>query len=310
MLDKKKIKLNAFFDPPLLGKLDTESDIKMKYLDFQIQQLSALKSKAKVDERKARLEVLKASSPKTPVASLLAKKFHGLQSPSLEDLRMKKKLPDFTKNFEIFEKQSMKRKIEMAGELLDTCISHSIVSQQDKIRLKKKRPEMSKASGGTHISFRPEFLEKATEDLLSTCKSIKIKDSILEPSRITVTLDEKFNAAFEPSSPKGSSHTKTSSQKKSFLLRGEKSPQKIKKPYKKIHQHHHSELSLANTKDHLTPRKLKEEGSLPLARTVHSIKAGELFPKLKILFKDSKTLLSVRPNLAPLASSFTVASIQ
>ena len=311
ILSKKKIKQNASFDPPLLKTLDRESETKRIQTQIELESSIYKGVKIKAGEKRAQQTLLKTSTPiSQKVASLIAKKMHGLQSPSLEELKHKKVLPPFIKKFEVFEKQPIKRKIEMAGELLDACISHSIVDKVDKVRMRKKRGESSRLGGSSQSFAGPSSLTKAVKGLLISCRKMKAKDSVLEGSEVTLDKDSKATSAPFLKNNNGGRHL--SIKPKSFLLRGVKSPCKAtceNSDFRNSVELSHSRSLLGNSYFKGTSQSAIKKIHYLDKRSVDSIKAGELIPKIKTLFRDSLLLLSPASRKPPITASFSTTSL-
>lgn len=301
IFDKKKIKQKALFDPPLLKMLDSESVAKKQNLEAEIKNSVATGTKIQIKVKKDRLEVLKAATPALPVATSMAKVLHGLNVPTLTQLKKQDRLPYFTQNSEAFEKQPMLKKADMAGETIDSDIIPAVLNLKEQIRAKKRRREPRKAIDVSKSSLRPSYLDRATKDLIIDFKKIRLADPVADNSEIMITVDERTNAGMDSPLSKGSPIFKSSSNKNLFLLRKLNGPpqRSLERPTGNTVQLsvEMSQSSLiGNHSQFLTPKKLPEASvNMPGQRSVFSIQAGELYPRLKTLFRDSAVLLARKP---------------
>lgn len=225
---------------------------------------------------------------------------HGLQQMSLTDLGKQGMLPSFTKKFENFKTQTTDRRIEMTEELLDNCISHYITTDVDKLRLKKKQMSKKAVTDEERTTGRPpSYLDQAAKSLVNSCRKILTGESSDQLQSKETVLQDLSSSRFKNNTSITGSQNGIMLKKNYSVNHHLMSDRSFKTKSNLIAAKTNSELessrsllgrSICNTitAKHPPERYIKK-------RDLGSIKAAELFPKIKYLLQDSVSLLAVKP---------------
>lgn len=296
-ISKRQIKQNMFFEHGLMKELESVSDKRQRQLKIDY---AFAKGRFKVEAKKLK-GTIKLASPKeadSPNKEVLkkAKILHGLDHLTLSDLDRKGLLPQFTQNFESFNKQSTERRIQMAGELLDNCISHFITSESDKLRLKKKQKSNRLATETSLGNMGSNYLTFSAQTLVNSCRQIVAKDSprqVLDPA-----LMELSSSRFDNKTSLKGKSTSTKFKNMYSIKQGQSSDRSLKSRLGlsggKINLDMSKSLLAKNLGNTMSGKHLVADRYFA-KRDPGSIKAAELFPKIKSLMKDSVSILGIKP---------------
>lgn len=312
IISKRKIKQNAYFEPELLKTIELVSEAKrLQCIDQQTSKISFNEEQIKIAKR--------AASQKSP-AELLDlpdtqlfrsnEKLHNLKDSSLYELYKQGKLPHFKGKLIPFAKQSPKKKIEITSELLNNCISMSILPPRERDRLQKRN---TSKFGKPDLPRLPErylnVLFNSSRNLVESCKRI-----IQEKERSVVCNEVPTNQIVKPTVNMTSSainlskiNLSGSKDRKSIVTQSlphsaripslnvsgvfeEPSHKTLYRPEPTMR--YSIQKAAVNARGGIKKMQLREK-ALSQAR-LESMKAYELFPKIKRMVKDSVILRSSR----------------
>lgn len=296
-ISKRLIKQNIFYEQHLLKEIESVSNNKKAIsilekaqkkhqLKKQTQRINQANKRGKSDESTA---LFKAKLANTNV-------LHGLQQVSLAELGKKGQLPSFTKQFETFSKQSPKRKKEITDELLESCISHSVTSEADKVRMRKKKFFVQKIyTEGSVYGTNNRSLATAAQDLVDDCHKLLRSESSIKLTENThheLSVSNFGNKPGLPFSPK----TVRKDNRPYFIKQS--GPQgssllSMRNPKKNLYELSCSGSNLGGSMalKNLTGKYLLNK-KYDKKRDIETIKATELFPKIRGLLQDSMSLLT------------------
>jgi hypothetical protein len=129
-------------------------------------------------------------------------KLHGLQKDCLSEYAAKGKLPLFKEGFVSFANRSKKQKIEMTDQLLENCISQCIISDKEKMRIKRRHQSRWRSGASLppieHCPGGPTLLD-VVQDVIHTAKEASVvqdnhaDSNIINGSPNPITERESFD---------------------------------------------------------------------------------------------------------------------
>ena len=294
---KQKIKQNIFYEQHLLRDLESESNLKknqsmiekltLKHqLKRQARRMDHLNKQIKADDL---LVKFKGKLGDTNV-------LHSLKQQSLTELGQKGLLPAFTQKFQTFNKQNVQRKNEITNELLDSCISHSITSEMDKVRMRKRQQQLHRSANDSAVVVNSNrSLNAAAQTLVDDCHRLMKIGTSAKAGEMTHN-ELSISSFFRQPGANGSSRS-VHAEKAYYIKQGGLKDilRSVGKTSRKEQELSCSSSYMSNGALKTMAGKYKLNQNIGKKRDIDSIKATELFPKIKHLFQDSVSLLTKSP---------------